>query len=291
MFQRLVLAHDLTPTWDEIVACAGEFKALGCTEIILTHVVTVLYLGGMEGALREEGQEHLEAQKAQLESQGFTVDIQIPTGLPAQSLNEVARCHGADLIVMGSHGKSPWREAVLGCVTCAVLHNIEFPTLLLPVQVREDRPDGYCRLQGADLFRHVLYLTDFSEISARAGEYLIHLAPRGLARVTVLHALDLPPSEHYPPGYQEKAEAEAREALQVMTGRLQEGGIPAVEQVFTPDRPLPAILPLLESRDISLIVMGTQGKGYIKEIFLGSVAQNVSRLAPCPVLLIPPATR
>ncbi|MBM4287722.1 MAG: universal stress protein, partial [Deltaproteobacteria bacterium] len=205
MFQRIILAHDLTPTWDDIVACAGEFRALGCTEIILTHVVTVLYLGGMEGALREEGREHLEAQKAQLESMGFTVAVQIPTGLPAQSLNEVARCHGADLIVMGSHGKSPWREAVLGCVTCAVLHNIEYPTLLLPVQVREDRPDGYCLLQGAHLFRHVLYLTDFSDISERAGEYLVGLAPQGMSRVSVVHALDLPPSEHYPPGYQEKA--------------------------------------------------------------------------------------
>jgi nucleotide-binding universal stress UspA family protein len=37
--------------------------------------------------------------------------------------------------------------------------------------------------------------------------------------------------------------------------------------------------------------MGTQGKGFIKEIFLGSVAHNVSRLAACPVLLIPPESR
>jgi len=35
--------------------------------------------------------------------------------------------------------------------------------------------------------------------------------------------------------------------------------------------------------------MGTQGKGFIKELFLGSVAQTISRLAPCPVLLIPAA--
>jgi nucleotide-binding universal stress UspA family protein len=33
------------------------------------------------------------------------------------------------------------------------------------------------------------------------------------------------------------------------------------------------------------------GKGFIKEIFLGSVAHNVSRLAPSPVLLIPPESR
>jgi nucleotide-binding universal stress UspA family protein len=37
--------------------------------------------------------------------------------------------------------------------------------------------------------------------------------------------------------------------------------------------------------------MGTQGKGFIQELFLGSVAHNVSRLAPCPVLLILPKKR
>ena len=29
MFKTIVLATDLSPAWDEIVACAGEFKALG----------------------------------------------------------------------------------------------------------------------------------------------------------------------------------------------------------------------------------------------------------------------
>ena len=56
----------------------------------------------------------------------------------------------------------------------------------------------------------------------------------------------------------------------------------------TPSRPFSRSL---ESQDISLIVMGTQGKGFIQELFLGSVAHNVSRLATCPVLLIPPASR
>ena len=78
-----------------------------------------------------------------------------------------------------------------------------------------------------------------------------------------------------------------------MPGRcvLNGADIPLVHPVFDPGHPLPAILRVLESQDISLIVMGTQGKGFIKEIFLGSVAHNVSRLATCPVLLIPPASR
>jgi len=291
MFEKIVLATDLSPAWDEIVACAGEFKALGASEIILTHVITVLFLGGLEATLRAEAQPTLEKQKQFLQGQGFKVSVEMPQGLPAFSLNDVARRHGADLIVVGSHGKSRWREAVLGCFTCAVLYHTQYPTLLLNVRLKEGMPEGSCRLQASQLLRHVLFPTDFSETSARAGDLLTRLAPRGISQVTVLHALDVPGGEAYPPGFQEMAAAKARDSLTAWTTVLKGADIPLVHPVFDPGHPLPAILRVLESQEISLIVMGTQGKGFIKEIFLGSVAHNVSRLAPCPVLLIPPASR
>jgi nucleotide-binding universal stress UspA family protein len=291
VFQTIVMATDLSSPWNEIVACAEEFKALGTSEIILAHVITVFFLGGLEGAIRAEALPKLEAHKARLEAQGFRVGIEMPTGLPAQSLNEVARCCGADLIVVGSHGKSRWREAVLGCFTCAVVHHARYPTLLLNVALKKGMESGACRLRATHLLRHVLFPTDFSEISARAGDLLARLAPRGMSQVTVLNALNVPEGEAYPPGFQEMAEVRARDSLAACTEVLQGAGIPRVDGIFDPGHPLPAILRVLESQDISLIVMGTQGKGFIQELFLGSVAHNVSRLAPCPVLLIPSATR
>jgi len=204
----------------------------------------------------------------------------------------VAQRHGADLIVLGSHGKSLWREAVLGCFTCAVLYHTQYPTLLLNVRLKEGMTAGSCRLQATQLLRHVLFPTDFSEISARAGDLVTRLAPRGISQLTVLNALDVPGGEEaYPPGYQEIAAEAARDLLEQWKQRLLQAGIPLVHDYFDPGHPLPAILRILESLDVSLIVMGTQGKGFIKEIFLGSVAHNVSRMAMCPVLLIPPESR
>ncbi len=46
MFAKMVLSTDLTRAWDEIVACAQEFRALGCSQVILTHVITVKFRGG-----------------------------------------------------------------------------------------------------------------------------------------------------------------------------------------------------------------------------------------------------
>jgi|WetSurMetagenome_2_1015567.scaffolds.fasta_scaffold24290_3 nucleotide-binding universal stress UspA family protein len=291
MFENVILATDLSPAWDEIVACAGELKALGCSRVILTHVITLKFLMGMEGMVEAEAWPKLEKQAAQLQAQGLQVDMEMPTGLPSSSLNEVARCRGADLIVVGSHGRSLWREEVLGCVTCAVLHHAACPVLLLNVKVKDGLKQGTCRLQATELLRHVLFPTDFSEIADRACTYVEFLAAKGANRVTMLNALDVPLHESYPPGYREWAEDAARQSLESWGQRLKQAGTAQLETRLDPGHPLPAILEVLKTQDISLIVMGTQGKGFIKEIFLGSVAHNVSRLAPCPVLLIPAASR
>jgi nucleotide-binding universal stress UspA family protein len=291
MFEKIVLATDLSPAWNEIIACASELKALGCSRVILTHVITIKFLTGMEGKLEAEAWPKLERQAAQLEAQGLQVTLEMPSGLPAYSLQEVARCCGADLIVVGPQKTSRWQEGILGSVAGAVLHHAEFPVLLLKASIKEGMPQGSCRLQATELLRHVLFPTDFSQIAERACTYVERLTAGAVSQVTVVHALNVPGGDEYPTGFQEMAEAQARQSLEAWQERLLKVGIPQVHTVFDPGHPLPAILEVLESQDFSLIVMGTQGKGFIKELFLGSVAHNVARLAPCPVLLIPAAAR
>lgn len=291
MFAKILLATDLSPAWEEIAACAGELRVLGARELILAHVLTVKFLGGLEASLKAEAEPRLEAQKQTLIAQGFDVQVELVTGLPAYALNDVARRHGAHLMVVGPQKTSRWQERLLGSVTSALLHHAALPLLLLKARITADRPEGSCRLQATELLRHVLFPTDFSAIAELAGQVLEQLGPRGVARVTLVNALDVPGGEAYPPGFQEMAVAQAQSQLAAWGARLRQAGIPQVDQVFDPGHPLPAILRLLEDEDISLIIMGTQGKGFIREIFLGSVAHHVARLAPCPVLLVPPASR
>lgn len=291
MFQTIVFATDLSPAWGEIIACAGEFKALGCSRVILANVIVAKFLVGLEEMLRADVRPKLEALRRQLEDQGLQVEVEMPIGLPAYSLNDIACRHGADLIVVGSHGTALWREAVLGCFTCAVLHHARYPTLLINVRAARTQGEDPCRLHCGSLLRHVLLPTDFSGIGVRAGEFVGNLAAKGIGQVTLLTALDVPGGELYPPGFQEIAEGAARDLLGQWKERLLKAGVPVVHDLFDSGHPIPAILRTLESQDITLIVMGTQGKGFIQELFLGSVAHNVSRLATCPVLLIPPATR
>jgi nucleotide-binding universal stress UspA family protein len=287
MFEKIVLATDLSPAWDELIDCAAEFRLLGCTRIILTHVITTTFFSGLTENLRSEAQPAIEEQKQRLFAQGFEVVTEIPLGLPAYSLNDVACRHGASLIVVGSHGKSLWREGVLGSFSNAVVHHTKYPVLVLKTTIDETKERGTCRLQAGEMLRHILFPTDFSTIATRASEYLVCLAKIGIGRVTLLNALELPGEDAFPPGYQEFTEAAARDLMEQEKQRLLNAGIPVVNERLDSGPPIPAILEVLKTQDISLIVMGTQGKGFVKEIFLGSVAHNVARLAPCPVLLIP----
>lgn len=289
MFEKIVLATDLSSDWDEIIACGTEFKALGCTQAILAHVIMTKGLVGADTVAETESQPKLEAQKKQLESLGFEVIVETPVGLPAHSLNELAERHCASLIVVGSHGKSAWREAILGSVSNAVLHHARFPILLLNVdRLKEGGFSGSCRLRTTELLRHVLFPTDFSQVSAQTADYLEYLASRGLKEVTILHALEV--LDAYPRAILEPAETAARTHAATLVNRMKTAGVPQAHSRVSKGHPLPMILEALKAGDFSLIVMGTQGKGLLTEILLGSVAYNVARLAPCPVLLTPRAS-
>jgi nucleotide-binding universal stress UspA family protein len=54
--------------------------------------------------------------------------------------------------------------------------------------------------------------------------------------------------------------------------------------------PADAILRLAQERNVDLIVMGTHGRSGLPHVLLGSVAEKVVRLAPCPVLTVKAAT-
>jgi nucleotide-binding universal stress UspA family protein len=146
MFEKILLATDLSPAWDEIVTCAGEFKALGVKEIILVHIISVKFFGGFEGKVRAEAEPRLQTQAQSLSDQGFTVCQEMPSGLPAYALNDAARRYCADLMVVGPQKTSRWQEGILGSVTGAVLHRAEFPVLLLKTSIKEGMPQGSCRI-------------------------------------------------------------------------------------------------------------------------------------------------
>ncbi len=286
MFETMVLATDLSSEWDDIVNCGKEFRALGCRKAVLTHLFMTGGLHEHEAAVRGEVPPKLSEQKKLLEAQGFEVVLETPVGLPGQVFNEVAQKHGASLMVAGSHGKSVWREALLGSVCNEILHNVRFPLLLLNVKrMRADEEGAICQLRTTELLRHVLYPTDFSPIAEQGIVALEDLIPKGLSRVTVLYTLQT--REIDPTSVLKVDENIIGSLLETAAQQLRQSGAQAVETLHVKGHPTSAILEFIRRSDCSMIVMGTQGRGFLSEIFLGSVAYNVARMASCPVLLLP----
>ena len=54
--------------------------------------------------------------------------------------------------------------------------------------------------------------------------------------------------------------------------------------------PLPAIMRAIETRRPDLLVLGTRGDGRMRRAVLGSVANQVLKLAPCDMLIVPQGT-
>ncbi|MGI9146634.1 MAG: universal stress protein [Chloroflexota bacterium] len=104
------------------------------------------------------------------------------------------------------------------------------------------------------------------------------------ADVLLLHVL--------PPGSVDPAnvlpsEAVARTYLDTVSARLRSAGIQA-EGVLRTGAPAAVIVQEALIRDVSLIVLGTNIRPTLSSAVLGSVADQVARSAPCPVLFVHP---
>ena len=83
--------------------------------------------------------------------------------------------------------------------------------------------------------------------------------------------------------FNETDRARLEELRQTLEGR----GSTKVEIDLTYGFPFEEIIRMVRERDVRLVVMGSQGRGFLKELFLGSVSHNVVRHSEAAVLLVP----
>ena len=154
--------------------------------------------------------------------------------------------------------------------------------------------------------KKILYATDLSKNSAYAFFYAVDLARRHNARIVILHAIQ--PVYHmyseamsaYVVEMLEGAKKKEREMdLEVMKTNLQEFckrtetqiGPPCVElvsKILVPlGHPVEEILKAADEERCDAIVLGTHGKGFLRQTFLGSVAGSVLERTRKPVFIIP----
>jgi nucleotide-binding universal stress UspA family protein len=139
--------------------------------------------------------------------------------------------------------------------------------------------------------KRILVAVDFSETSERALDYAIELAALLHAEVTVLHAYEFPVLG-FPDGVLiASGEVAGKLANAAQSGLdkmvlAREGRGAALNKVLREDAPWRAVVTVADEIDADLIVIGTHGRRGLARALLGSVAENVIRVASRPVLTI-----
>ena len=84
--------------------------------------------------------------------------------------------------------------------------------------------------------------------------------------------------------YLQDLEAEITQSMEACLERVTAAGLEG-EIVVVHGVPFHEIIETAKTQKVDLIVMGTHGRTGLQHILLGSVAEKVVRLAPCPVLV------
>ncbi|MDA8266204.1 MAG: universal stress protein [Actinomycetota bacterium] len=141
MFEKLIVAVDSSPASDRAVARASDLARISGGTVQLLHVVEHVsapagrFAGGFDLEDTGEGEQLLAREIAVLRSSGVPVSAKVVrarVGHVAQAIAEAARSEEADLIVMGSRGRSEIAALMLGSSAFKLLHISNRPVLIVP---------------------------------------------------------------------------------------------------------------------------------------------------------------
>lgn len=140
----------------------------------------------------------------------------------------------------------------------------------------------------------VLFPTDFSKVSESILEWLPSLKCLGIEELVLVRVINLNKVEGVASGFNvdtwiKSEEEEGRKKLLEWINRLKEQEINAgfVTPIPRGD-PVWEIVKTAENENASFIVIGSKGKGILKETLLGSVSEGVVRRSKVPVMLVKP---
>jgi nucleotide-binding universal stress UspA family protein len=244
-----------------------------------------------EAAHEAQEQAYLDATVNTLqEKSSISVKSALVSGAVVSGVLKRARACAADLIVMATHGRGPVGRFMLGSVADKLLRHASIPVLF----VRSG--DDSQPLTAPD-FNHILIPLDGSVLAECALPPAIAIGHLADARITLLRAVE---RGYQPFGHaaekdrnqvrhdeNEQRILDAARYLEKIAARLRLES-PRVEKIVLEGEADGAILQESTARKVDLIAMATHGRGGIKRLLLGSVADKVIRSATTPVLAYRP---
>ena len=246
--------------WARALALQAPGTVLHLTHALALPAVPMhsLHLSAEEifSAAEREIRGRLDAARAELAAAGIAAEVHVRRWLPADTLIEQADEVGAALIVVGQHGGRA-RRVLIGSTSGRVSREAHVPVVVTRGAVRTSPPTK------------ILVSVDGSPGSRAALAAARTLFPgAGLLLASV------------------RDHAGGLDAAELATFARAAGVEPAqLEFHSTEGDAAAALLELAASSGIDLICAGRRGSGPLLDLLLGSVAEKLLQLSPCPLLL------
>ncbi len=265
-------------------------------EVVLVHACTVPDTGegrGIEGRMAEHLREILAENRTKLEElrerhagQGARVSHMVKSGFADNGVVAAADEIDADLIVVGTHGRTGFKRFLLGSVAERVVRTSGRSVLVV-------RNTG----SGAGGYKRILVPTDFSVTAERAIETALDVvAPEGTIVLFNAWQLPGPAVGAWGPAV---TDGPILKPLRDELGQVSEQNLAKLRDRYSPrhanieianieDAPTHGVQAHMSKAETpyDLVVIGSHGRRGVSRWMLGSVAENVVRYAPCSVLVV-----
>ena len=198
--------------------------------------------------------------------------------IPAAILRHATKI-GADLLVVGTHGRSGLDRLLMGSVAEACVTASPCPVLTVPQGAETHEPSATVP---------VLVAVDFSDLSRAALAAGRDLADLHGAEVELVHVVrDAGPFTGLVPSALDldAVDTERSEAVRQRLARFAEGAATGEIHVAL-GHPSRMIAVLAEARGAGAVVMGTHGRAGVAHAILGSTAASTIQRTSCPVLTV-----
>lgn len=280
MFERVLVSTDFSKYSQKVIESVAGLP--GAKEVVLLHVMAAPGLARVwdPGARAEEARKRLDEEAKPLESLGIAVKKRaepLVGGEVAKKIDLVSEEEGVDLVVIGVRGKGYVGKVLLGSVAKDILRYGTKNLLLMRLLPMEggERFEKHSPM----VFSKVLCPTDFSEPAEDAINILKKM--KGVGEVVLLTVL----SKDLVDVDLEAEKKEAEEKLAAVKAGFDDAGIPASFRIAV-GSPAKEIITAAEDEEASLIAMSSHGKGWVRQMVVGSVAYDVSNSGTRPVLVL-----
>jgi nucleotide-binding universal stress UspA family protein len=290
MYQTLLVPTDGSEHAERAAEHALRFARVFDATVHLVTAVDVESEGGLfsAGGVSEEFLEQHEEQArktiSEVESLAESDDdvrTAVVRGKPSEGILDYADETDADLVFMGTHGRTGLNRYVTGSVTERVVRQSDAPVFTVRATERSVIGDGYDR---------IMIPTDGSDCAAAAVDHGIAIGKKYEATVHVVNVVDIramsgtseAPLQN---DLLETTEEQGEDATEAVAERAREAGLD-VTTALEKGTPAVSLLDYADENGIDLIAMGTHGRRGLDRYFLGSTTTRVVRTAEMPVLSV-----